>query len=250
MYIIGTLREKEKLTKKVFKLTFELSRKLTKPYPGRYIMMWLPGSGEIPLSLYKVEGNRASFLIEVVGKTTRDICNLELGKNVGIRGPYGRGFNLSRSSYLLIAGGIGAPPILYASREIGRLKKRAIYLFGARTAEDLFLLNEPEEYGLKVFHSTDDGSSGFKGYVTQLAEKFIKNDEFEAILACGPDPMIKAALELANKYGLYFEASMTRIVKCGVGLCGICELKPKGLLVCRDGPVFNGDALKGVHFKG
>ncbi len=248
MYIVGTLVENRRLAEGIHLLRFRLARKLKRsPMPGNYMMVWLPGSGEIPLSAYNYSERppEISFIVEAVGPRTERLNSLAQDSRIGLRGPYGNGFSIGKyRSYMLVAGGIGAPPIIYALRKVGG---RAVYLFGARTASKVFMIDELIEEGYEVHVSTDDGSMGFRGYVTQLAESMLRaGRKFDVVMACGPDAMIKKLYMLAKKYSIGFEASFTRIVKCGVGICGSCVLEPLGLRVCVDGPVFKGQELEGL----
>ena len=248
MYITGVLSDNRVLAEEIHMLTFKLKRRFPKePKPGNYVMLWLPGSGEIPLSIYDYDTDvfEASFIVEGVGPTTRALNTLKPGDKVGVRGPYGNSFSIEGyRSYLLVAGGIGAPPIIYALK---RIRGKKVYLFGARTASKVFMVNELRSAGYEVYVSTDDGTLGFKGYVTDLAELVVSGGRrFDIILACGPDLMLKKLYRFAEKYNMKFEASFTRIVKCGVGICGSCVLEPLGLRVCVDGPVFQGEQLGGL----
>ncbi|MBC7131076.1 dihydroorotate dehydrogenase electron transfer subunit, partial [Candidatus Bathyarchaeota archaeon] len=95
-----------------------------------------------------------------------------------------------------------------------------------------------------VWAATEDGSYGFKGLATQLLRKALAKERFEMIYACGPEPMIREAYNLAEKYSLGFEASLERLMRCAIGICGSCVIG--GYRVCRDGPVFTGEQLKEV----
>jgi len=248
-YIIAKLTENQRLTPTVSKLTFRLERMMKPSLPGNYVMVWLPGVKEAPFSIYNHEGTKLSLIIEAVGPLTKKLVKLKPGAKVGIRGPYGNSFTLKPNlSYMLVAGGSGVPPILFALRKLKLITKNIVYLMGARTRDELFLVDEARINNAEVYVSTDDGSYGFKGFVTMLADKILTKRKFDVILSCGPEPMIKSLYDIALKYDVIFEASMSRIIKCALGFCGSCLLEPKGYRVCTDGPVFNKDQLGGIRW--
>lgn len=239
-YVVAELIENQSLTPTVSKLTFKLKHPIRQSQPGNYVMVWLPGVKEAPFSVYYHDHTKISLIVEAIGPLTRKLVNLKTREKIGIRGPYGNSFTFKpKLSYMLVAGGSGAAPILFALKNLKTIAKDTMYLMGARTSDELFLIDEAKLYSSKVFVSTDDGSSGFKGLVTQLADKLLRKEKVDMIFACGPEPMIKSMYEIAIKYNVMFEASMSRIIKCALGFCGSCVLEPKGYRVCADGPVFN-----------
>jgi dihydroorotate dehydrogenase electron transfer subunit len=248
-YVTAKLIENQQLTSTISKLTFKLERIIKPSLPGNYVMVWLPSIKEAPFSIYDHEGTKLSLIIEAVGPLTKKLVKLEHGAKVGIRGPYGNAFTLRPNlSYMLVAGGSGVPPILFALRRLKPIAKNITYLIGARTKDELFLIDEARINNAEVYVSTDDGSYGFKGFVTELADNILNKRKFDIILSCGPEPMIKSLYDIALKYDIIFEASMSRIIKCALGFCGSCLLEPKGYRVCADGPVFNKDQLGGIQW--
>jgi dihydroorotate dehydrogenase electron transfer subunit len=218
--------------------TFRLSESF-RFTPGQFVMVWVPGVDEIPMAL----SGRNSLSVQEVGDATRAMFRLETGDLLGVRGPYGKGFSV-RGRVLAVAGGIGAAPLL----PLAMRGKVEAFLLGAATAEDLpFRQALAKEVNLRV--ATDDGSDGYHGPVTGLLGD-LDLTEFDHICTCGPEPMMRAVLgrldtEDLAKRGLF---SLHRYMKCGIGLCGSCALDPGGLRVCREGPVFRGDQLRGTEF--
>ncbi len=238
------------LTPSIHRLTLTaIDEPLPKAGAGQFVMAYILGSGELPLSVFRQHGDTLEFLVEDYGGPSTKAVRLVGGDLIGVRGPYGRGFTLKPNTrYLLIAGGSGAPPLLKfveEARTLGGVK--VTYLLGAKTAEELFLLPEAESMGAEVHVSTDDGSAGFRGYVTQLADALLKDSHYDALYACGPEPMLTSAMELAGNHKLYFEGSFVRDVRCAVGLCGLCVMETTGKLLCVDGPVFPASELVGVY---
>lgn len=216
---------------------------------GEFIMLYIPAVGELPLSVFKQREGELHFVIEDYGGPSSRAVNLHKGETVGVRGPYGRGFTLKQNTnYLLIAGGSGAPPLLkFVEEAQSKPGVSVTYLLGARSASELFLLDEARSMGARVMVSTDDGSMGYKGLVTQLAEKLLAETTYHALYACGPEQMLIAAMSLAKRFGVYFEGSFVRDVRCAVGVCGLCVMEGTGKLLCVDGPVFSLNELEAAQ---
>ncbi|MEM0120608.1 MAG: hypothetical protein QW688_04110 [Thermoprotei archaeon] len=214
---------------------------IPKAKAGRFTMVYIPDAGELPLSVYRQVEDELEFIIEDYGGPSSRAVNLKVGEQLGVRGPYGRGFTIKpNTNYLLVAGGSGAPPLLKFVEEARFSNGVSVtYLLGARTADELFLLDEPRSMGARVMVSTDDGTMGYRGLVTQLAEELLAEERYDALYACGPEPMLQAAMRLAEKFGVYFEGSFVRDVRCAIGLCGLCVMEGTGRLLCVDGPVFS-----------
>ncbi|NPA47161.1 MAG: dihydroorotate dehydrogenase electron transfer subunit [Thermococci archaeon] len=202
--------------------------------PGQFIMMWLPGVGEKPFSL----AWNNLLVIKKVGRFTSEVFKLEEGDPVWIRGPYGSGFFIRGETAMMVAGGVGIPPIYALLRmNAGRLK-RVVLVYGARSEGDVVLLDAPS-YADELRIATDDGSLGRKGVVTDLMDDV---KEFDQVYACGPEGMIRAVLKKTGYRNV--QVSMERYMRCGIGVCGSCALGK--YLVCRDGPVFRGEDLRGL----
>ncbi len=210
-----------------------------KPKPGQFIMAWLPGTDEIPLAI-SYSDEMSGITIEALGEATMAFHDLGNGERIGIRGPYGNGFNLEGDDFLLISGGTGAIPLARAAETLNSLGKSFKMAMGARTSEDLFFVDRMKGLG-EVQVATDDGSLGHHGFVTQIAEKLIVKKKPSMILACGPEPMMAAALDVAQANDVPIQCSLERYMKCGFGICGSCQCGK--YTVCRDGPVFTGQQL-------
>ncbi len=210
--------------------------------PGQFIMLWIPGYEEIPLSPSYYGDGLIRLTIRERGPTTRKIHGMEAGEPVFIRGPYGTGFNLSRRArYLLVGGGYGAAPIIYAGHILHGKGFESMYIEGVKSMEYALYPEEASRLGMESILVTEDGSSGYEGLVTDYVEKYI--GEYDVVLGCGPEPMIKRLIEICIEEDIECQVSMERLIKCGVGICGSCVLEGTGLLVCRDGPVFKAKSL-------
>jgi dihydroorotate dehydrogenase electron transfer subunit len=207
--------------------------------PGQFVMVWVPGRDEIPMAL----STGSSITVQEVGDATRALCALVEGAKIGLRGPFGNGFS-PRGKTLAVAGGVGAAPLLGCALQ----EKVETFLLGARTASELLFCDRLEGYtGLET--ATDDGSAGYHGRVGDLmAERDLHS--YQSILVCGPERMMQAILTILQQEGLPARGqfSLHRYMKCGVGVCGSCCTDPRGLRVCRDGPVFTGDLLIDSEF--
>ncbi|OQX18524.1 MAG: dihydroorotate dehydrogenase electron transfer subunit [Candidatus Altiarchaeales archaeon A3] len=211
--------------------------------PGQFMMIWIPGINEKPFSVSKISDDYCEVTIAKVGNFTENLINKEINDGVGIRGPFGSGFKISEEKEILIvAGGVGLAPLAQIP-EIYKAQKFT-FVVGSKTKNELFFIERLKaNENTKIFISTDDGSDGFKGFVTDLTEEVIKdtNNKFDLIIACGRKEMLKKVYEISKKYDINLQISAEAFMKCGMGICGSCA---KGkFLVCKDGPVFTGDDL-------
>lgn len=218
-----------------------------KAAPGQFVMCWIPRVDEIPLSLSKI-GTNSEVTVKKVGEATAALCNKTEGHYIGIRGPYGNGFEITEGDSLIVAGGTGMcalRPLIYRLVEKGRVQ----LLIGGKTKKDLLFLEEMRdlfsEYDSQLVVATENGSLGAKGLITDLLEDRLKKEDFDTIYTCGPELMMKKVLEDAGRYDVKVQASLERLIKCGIGLCGSCTIGP--YRVCQDGPVFNLDQLRDLE---
>ncbi|NJF25692.1 dihydroorotate dehydrogenase electron transfer subunit [Thermococcus sp. Bubb.Bath] len=213
---------------------FRLNRKFEFT-PGQFVMAWIPGAGEKPFSL----ADEDMLVVKKVGPFTSKLFELGTGDRLWIRGPYGRGFEPKGERIALVAGGIGIPPLYALTKRWNKKFKRITLIYGAKRREELVLI-DVEKYVDELITTTDDGSSGTKGFPTDVLRE--RKDEFDLVYACGPEPMLLKVLGIMNYSRV--QVSMERRMKCGIGVCGSCNLGK--YLVCRDGPVFKGDELREV----
>ncbi|RLE51098.1 MAG: dihydroorotate dehydrogenase electron transfer subunit [Candidatus Methanomethylicota archaeon] len=217
--------------------------------PGQFFMVWLPGFEEVPISASGYEGDIVRITVAAVGLTTRELCSVNEGQYIMLKGPIGRGFSLDKgSNYVLLNGGYGAAPLIFAAKKLRERGANVVYVHGAKTADELLFLVEASQLSLTTYYATEDGSYGFKGLVTQVFEDILNSKRIDAVLACGPELMMYKAMQACIQRGIYFEASLERYMKCGMGICGTCVLDPLGLRVCVDGPVFDADVLSKSFF--
>ncbi|MEV6164910.1 FAD/NAD(P)-binding protein [Streptomyces sp. NPDC052052] len=218
--------------------------------PGQFAMVYAFGIGDIPLSLSRLDGSRLTHTVRAVGAVSRALHALPRGATVGIRGPFGTGWELPSAQgldLLVIAGGLGlAPlrPLVRAALATPRLYGRLTVLIGTRTPDDLLFCRDVDDWrgaGAQVHVTVDrpDGDwQGEVGVVTALLDRAEFTPGRAAAFVCGPEVMMRAtARELVHR-GLVpdrVRVSLERTMHCGTGHCGHCQLGP--LLLCRDGPV-------------
>lgn len=218
--------------------TIEFSRSFPAG-PGQFVMVWVPGVDEVPMAL----SSPSSVTVQQVGEATAALCALAEGDTIGIRGPFGRGFKVSGRT-LAVAGGVGAAPL----RPLAAAGLAGEFLLGARTAAELLFSGELPRY-TRLSISTNDGTAGHHGFVTDLLER-LDLDDFDHVCVCGPEPMMRGVLQILDAAGCSEKGlfSLHRYMKCGVGICGSCAIDPSGFCVCREGPVFSGDFLLDSEF--
>ena len=213
--------------------------------PGQFAMVWIPGVNELPMSvMITQEKDKAAFTVRKRGESSTAINNLTVGDYIGVRGPYGNCFDIKDGKLLLIGGGTGLVPLL---RLITFCKPShdITLLMGAQTKEEIFFedlankLLEKNEH--QVIPVTEDGTYGKKGFVTDALEELLEKSSFDAVYTCGPELMMYKTVKLALSNQIFVQASLERMMKCGVGICGSCCINED--LVCRDGTIFAGDYL-------
>jgi dihydroorotate dehydrogenase electron transfer subunit len=217
--------------------------------PGQFLMIWIPGIDEVPMSISNVEEEEVWITVKKVGEATSAIHSIGEGGILGIRGPYGNSFTKSRGNVLMVAGGVGAAPLLFQARRLLGSNGRITLVLGAKTAIRVVLQKEFEKLfrrqrGTRLIVSTDDGSRGLKGRASDIAENLMKRDRYHTVYTCGPEAMMQKVIRVASGLGFHVEASLERYMRCGIGLCGSCYIGK--YLVCKDGPVFRNDKLKEI----
>ncbi len=201
--------------------------------PGQFVMAWLPGVEERPLSL--IAGDPVSFTVARVGPFTTALHRLRVGDRVWVRGPYGNGFDMRGQHLLCVGGGYGVAPMLFLARQAVAAGRRVTAVIGARTAADLLFVDRFAALECPVVTTTDDGSAGLRGMVTDGIRRVLEQEPPDEVYACGPRPMLEAVLHLCQARGLPCQLSWENRMRCAMGICGTCE--QDGWLVCREGPV-------------
>jgi len=225
--------------------TFVLDAEAPEAAPGQFIMLWLPGVDEKPMSI--ASPTPLTVIVARVGPFTTRLHRCKEGDQLGWRGPYGRGFSLHEDGpALLVGGGFGVGPLYFLAT---RALERGISVtaaLGARTGDDLPCLERFRRLEVEIALATDDGTLGHHGYVTELIPQLASQSSKQpAVYGCGPESMLVTLHRLCRERGIPGQLSLERYMKCGFGICGQCALD--GYLVCQDGPVFDLEQLDGLQ---
>ncbi len=217
--------------------------------PGQFVMVWLPRIDEIPMSISSTHPDGlVSITVADVGEASRLLHKKMKNDRIGIRGPFGNNFKLVNGTVLLVGGGTGISPIAFLAEKLAELQVKMTLLLGAKTKEKLLFLSRIERMlprsKAKMFVSAEDGSVGHEGVVTELAETLLTKERFDMIYACGKELMLREIFMLAEKHEIQLQASLERLMRCAIGLCGSCAIGK--YRVCVDGPVFTGKQLREV----
>ena len=227
--------------------TFTFKDKLcAKAEPGQFLMLWIPRVDEIPLSIMNVEDHQVSVTVKAVGEATKTLHQMKSGEIVGLRGPFGNSFTENHGRVLMVGGGTGNAPLLFLAKKLAAEAKRLALVIGAKTKSELLFLTQLDALCTEqsTIAATEDGSYGLKCLATEPLDKLLNKEKFDMVYACGPEPMIRQVFDLAEKRGIAMEASLERLMRCGIGLCGSCVIGK--YRVCRDGPVFTAAQLSEV----
>lgn len=220
---------------------------LSEVLPGQFAMVWIPGVNELPMSVMVTEQKgKAAFTVRRRGQSSTAFYNLKVGDQIGVRGPYGNAFDIKDGKIALVGGGTGLVPLMRLAK-FAKPTNEVIMLMGSKSKDEVFF----EDYANKILEknkhrvivTTEDGSYGQKGFVTDILENLVQNEKFDAIYTCGPEIMMYKVVQLANLRGIFVQASLERMMKCGIGICGSCCMDD--VLVCHDGTVFDGKFLAG-----
>jgi dihydroorotate dehydrogenase electron transfer subunit len=242
--IVGA--QKENPTVKTFTFVDKLCGKAE---PGQFVMVWIPGVDEIPMSLsaINVEG-RSSITVNGVGDASRALNQKEKGDKIGIRGPFGNGFVPSGGNAMVVGGGTGLAPLMPLTEKLVEVADKITLMSGVKCRDNLVFLERIDRIlsGVEseTVFTTEDGSYGIECLVVEQVEKKLKKEKFDMIYTCGPEQMMYSMFILAEQHNVPLQASLERIMRCAIGLCGSCQIGK--LRVCKDGPVLNSEQLRSV----
>jgi len=252
--LCAVLRQRDDVGPRTCLLRFELSQPL-RARPGQFVMLRAADWGSAPLlprpmSLLSA-GLEVSMLVKVVGEGTRRLASAALGSSFTLLGPLGAPWVLPGAGEraVLVAGGVGLPPLLFLAREIGASapdakgdRARPFLLYGGRTAADLPLTAEAQQ-STELRVATEDGSRGTPGLVTALLEpalaEIARDGARARLYACGPEPMMRAVAAKAAAHDVGCQVSLEARMACGYGVCLGCAVpRASGgyLYACTDGP--------------
>lgn len=226
------------------------------PEPGQFYMLQAGDTYDPllkrPFSIFGHEDKTLKFLYRIRGKGTLSLSNLESGDIIDVIGPLGNSYSAPKGDFIAIAGGIGIASLLPL---LERFKDMAYLFYGARSKEELVMLNEVRSLSKEIFITTDDGSEGEKGLITDVLRDFLnsklRTQNSKLVYACGPTPMLKELSSVVAGKGIKCYVSLEAHMACGVGACLGCVIRVKGQgarvketewtykRVCKEGPIFD-----------
>jgi dihydroorotate dehydrogenase electron transfer subunit len=246
-------------------LTFSPLAGTQEPQPGQFYMMGTSGKSmsrssledihdpllKRPFSLFRKTRKGLQILFRIRGRGTSMMRELKKGSRVDVLGPLGNSYPFppKNKSPLIIAGGIGIASLFYFAQRLSKAKKKAYISYGVRSEKELFMVEELKRFAKELSVSTDDGSCGERGCVTDIAGSLISNVPMLStnciIYACGPRTMLEAVSEMAKQKGIEAYLSMEEVMACGVGACLGCVVKTVNgyKRVCKEGPIFTGNEI-------
>ncbi|MFV0472516.1 MAG: dihydroorotate dehydrogenase electron transfer subunit [Paludibacteraceae bacterium] len=244
--------ENRQLNYQYFLLKLTSKEELPEILPGQFAQIRIDNSPStflrrpISISFVDKQKNELWLLVQVVGEGTKTMGKLTQGSTLNLIFPLGSTFTIpgnKNTNILLVGGGVGVAPLLMFGEKLYQSGYKCNFLLGARSKIDLLLLNEFVKYG-NLYLTTEDGSYGEKGYVTQ--HSILQRDDFDHIYTCGPTPMMKEVARYALRKNIFCEVSLENMMGCGIGscLCCVTETTEGNLCVCTEGPVFNITKLK------
>lgn len=245
---IGTIITSQKVSPSYLYLVIRC-KNLPAVKAGQFVNLEIPGNKEVylrrPFSIHDVHKNDLGLLIKIIGKGTAHLATLPIGTTLSILAPLGNGYTLiKKGSALLIGGGCGMAPLLLLAKQLKKAGAIPHIILGGRSKQDIVRQKEFAKYG-KVLVTTEDGSLGTKGYVTELFKKLAMS-EYKMIYTCGPEAMLRGLHRYAHEHKLSLQVSLESMMACGFGVCLCCVTQSKTdghVCVCKDGPVFNAEKL-------
>jgi ferredoxin--NADP+ reductase len=219
--------------------------------PGNFVMIRIDDHGErIPLTMADSDPatGTITLIVQAIGKTTKQLCAMKSGDAIlDVVGPLGTPTPIeNHGSVVCVGGGVGTAELFPIARALKEAGNTVYAIVGARSQELVILENEMQAISDKLFITTDDGSYGRKGFVTdQLKELLDTVQGIGAVFAIGPLPMMRAVANLTKPYNVHTLVSLNTVMVDGTGMCGGCRVTVNGTMkfACVDGPEFDGHAV-------
>ena len=237
----------EQLSDRHWLMRLRSSSVLPEMHPGQFVQVHIDDSPStylrrpISVNMVDYERNEILLLVAAIGEGTRHLVRKKPGEKVNCLLPLGNSFTMPRSTnerVLLVGGGVGIAPMLFLGKRLVELGVRPSFLLGARTADELLEKDMFSELG-DLYLTTEDGSEGEKGYVTN--HSILKEKRFDRIATCGPKPMMMSVARYAKQNDIECEVSLENDMACGLGACLCCveDTTDGHICVCTKGPVLN-----------
>jgi dihydroorotate dehydrogenase electron transfer subunit len=256
----GQVIENKEVTPGYFQMRIDSPSLAGRVVPGQFFHIRVTERNDLvlrrPISIFDYDDSSISILYEVAGKGTRLLSQKKSGEEIDILGPLGNGYTLPQEAekIILVAGGIGSAPLFSWAKELMSIKKRGKkidieVIIGAKNKYRILGEKYFGKIGLNPSIATDDGSQGFKGFVTNLLIQQISAIRYPLsvfVYACGPQIMLKSVCSILAEHNIQGEISMEKWMGCGMGVCLGCVVKTKDgkyKRACKDGPVFRADEV-------
>lgn len=232
----------EKLNPHAYSMTLDIGPMAWEALPGQFVHIKCGHSRLLrrPISICDVDEGFLRVVFEVRGEGTQWLSQRQVGDRLDVLGPLGNGFDLTGDKLLLVGGGIGLPPMLHCAKAA---QGEVHVVAGVRSADRAMLAEEFKAAAKRFSLTSDDGSVGKHGFVDTLVREALEQEKgFTSILACGPKPMLRSVVKVAEAFGVPCQVSMEERMACAVGACLGCAVQmADGTMkhVCKDGPIFN-----------
>jgi len=251
------LRKEELIPGQTTMMVIQAPQIAKKAKPGNFVMLRVSEHGErIPLTIADCDKENGTITIVylVVGKTTAEMNTLEQGGAfMDVCGPLGRPTHIEKSGTVVcVGGGTGIAAMHHIAKGHVEAGNRVIAIIGARSKNLLLFCTELSSFCPEVRIATDDGSEGHKGFVTEVLQDILENeDDVAEVVAVGPVPMMEAVCRVTLPFGTKTTVSLNSIMVDGIGMCGACRCTVGGktLFACVDGPEFDGHQVDFAELK-
>lgn len=246
-----TVSAKTKLADGIYSLGIACPDVCEAAVPGQFVHIKVDGSVlRRPISICGIDNENGilRLIIEIRGKGTAKIVDVEPGEKIDMLAPLGHGFTIDTNfrKVAVVGGGIGTPPMLPLAQAYGG---KTVAITGFRTEKAAILQEDLASTGAEIILCTDDGSAGIHGFVTQPLKELAEAGGIDAVYACGPMPMLKGVAGICKENGIFCQVSLEERMACGIGACLGCACRTMRndeeyyAHVCKDGPVFNAEEV-------
>ncbi len=242
-----TILEKKELAPNTVMMQISAPLAVRKMRSGQFIIVRVTANGErIPLSIsgWDAQKGTVRIIVQAAGRTSKELINLNVGESItDLVGPLGQSSHIEKyGTCVLIGGGYGTGAIIPVARDLKALGNKVIAIVGARSKDLVLMERELMEVCDRVEVSTNDGSAGTKGLVTDVLSAILNQEPVNMVTAIGPVPMMKAVSEMTKPLSIRTYVSLNAIMVDGTGMCGSCRVEVGGAtkFACVDGPDFDG----------
>lgn len=242
--------DKKQLAPEIVRFIVEAPQIAKKAQPGHFIILRYKENGErIPLTIadYNREKGTITLVCQGIGKSTYEINRMEVGDSfLDLLGPLGKAYPIKKlGTVVCVAGGLGVAPLYPKAKALYEAGNRIISLIGAQRKELLIMTEEMAAISAEIHFSTDDGSFGHHGFITEPLRQVLAREKVDEVVAVGPVPMMASAVKVTREFNVPVVVSLNALMVDGTGMCGGCRVTVGGetKFCCVDGPTFDGAAV-------